>query len=329
MHDEEPALKPQASTLWTVRTGAGQVFGPVAFDVLKSWAAEGRIAPDYQLSYNEVTWLPPSAVPELAMDWVVELELGRFFGPIHRHTVDEMLRDPRYRKARVFQQAAAESPVPVDTEQVQELERQLAQERQAIESLKLEQGRLADALSASQKEAEELRGQIDGSVESVQTEVRQLTEANAALIAENESLRRQGQAVVDVEQVMKQKQEQLADTLAKAEQEAGELRRRLDAAAESAQAEAQRLLEQNGTLTAELDRLLQQCDELKQTCAERDAQISDLDSRLIAHLSNLEVIHDIEVVAPERPSSSQEGLGTLEEQLQREIFASQGKKSFF
>jgi hypothetical protein len=72
---------------WWVRDHQGGRYGPIAFEVLKNWARDGRIGPANEISRDGVEWSPATAEPALEMEWVVEVEGGRFYGPIHRDAV--------------------------------------------------------------------------------------------------------------------------------------------------------------------------------------------------------------------------------------------------
>lgn len=77
---------------WYLRTGDGKIFGPVDLDTLKEWVKDGRVEPFAGISYDLKNWALAALKPELEMDWVVENEPGRFFGPTHRAVVDDLKR---------------------------------------------------------------------------------------------------------------------------------------------------------------------------------------------------------------------------------------------
>lgn len=78
---------------WKVRADDGSVFGPVDKQTLVAWAKDGRLAPSHMMSCDDAKWVPVASCPELAMDWVVELQPGRFHGPINHDAMAELLRD--------------------------------------------------------------------------------------------------------------------------------------------------------------------------------------------------------------------------------------------
>ncbi len=72
---------------WYVRNAAGQVYGPTDKATLTVWAEEGRIEPNGFVSRDRKEWIPAQMMGELEMEWVVEAELGKFFGPFNRKVV--------------------------------------------------------------------------------------------------------------------------------------------------------------------------------------------------------------------------------------------------
>ncbi len=77
---------------WYLKKSDGDIFGPVAEDELKEWAAEGRISPDDQLSSDQRLWQPAPEVPALNMDWVVELPDDQRYGPLHLMAMVELVQ---------------------------------------------------------------------------------------------------------------------------------------------------------------------------------------------------------------------------------------------
>ena len=72
---------------WYVRSSDGQVYGPTDRASLVEWAGEGRIEPTGSVSRDRRTWTLAPLMPELEMDWVVETEPGKYFGPFNRKVV--------------------------------------------------------------------------------------------------------------------------------------------------------------------------------------------------------------------------------------------------
>lgn len=83
--------RPQASGLplptWRVRLSNGAVYGPIELDELRTWAEECRLAPGDQVSSDKGHWANAETLPELRMQWMVEMASGEIFGPVHLNAV--------------------------------------------------------------------------------------------------------------------------------------------------------------------------------------------------------------------------------------------------
>ena len=51
------------------------------------WAKDGRIEPSCFLSRDRISWIPAQLMSELEMEWLVETEPGKVFGPFNRSLV--------------------------------------------------------------------------------------------------------------------------------------------------------------------------------------------------------------------------------------------------
>ncbi len=56
------------SRFWYLRKDGGAEYGPVAEEVLRAWAAEGRVAPEDWISTDRENWIPPHELASLEMD---------------------------------------------------------------------------------------------------------------------------------------------------------------------------------------------------------------------------------------------------------------------
>ena len=75
---------------WFVRTEDGKVYGPADVESLVSWAKDGRIEPSCFLSRDRINWTPAQLMQELEMEWLVETEPGKVYGPFNRALVISM-----------------------------------------------------------------------------------------------------------------------------------------------------------------------------------------------------------------------------------------------
>lgn len=78
---------------WYLRKKDGEIYGPVDLQTLQLWATDSRIAPEDEASKDREHWGPASDIPELGMDWVVELRDGVLFGPTHLLAVKDLVQE--------------------------------------------------------------------------------------------------------------------------------------------------------------------------------------------------------------------------------------------
>lgn len=70
----------------------GNIFGPLPFAQLARWASSAQVAPHDVVSTDQVTWVKAPMLPELGMDWLVEVTTERFYGPTTLGAIQEFLR---------------------------------------------------------------------------------------------------------------------------------------------------------------------------------------------------------------------------------------------
>ena len=70
----------------------GSTFGPVQFDQIVRWAATAQIAPHDILSTDQQTWIKAPMVPQLGMDWLVELTTEHYYGPTTLGALQEFIQ---------------------------------------------------------------------------------------------------------------------------------------------------------------------------------------------------------------------------------------------
>ncbi len=69
----------------------GSVFGPISFEQLRQWAIDAQVSPLDKVSTDEKTWLKAPMLPELRMDYLVEVSPDQFYGPTTLGAVREFL----------------------------------------------------------------------------------------------------------------------------------------------------------------------------------------------------------------------------------------------
>jgi len=70
----------------------GRTFGPVQFDQITRWAAAGQVAPHDTLSSDGQSWIKAPMLPQLGMDWLVELTSEHYYGPTTIGALREFIR---------------------------------------------------------------------------------------------------------------------------------------------------------------------------------------------------------------------------------------------
>ena len=80
---------------WYLKMNDGTVYGPADLSRLQTWAREGRIAPSSQISSDRKSWTPASRMPELGMEWVVEVEQDQYYGPFHPDVIRDLIAQKR------------------------------------------------------------------------------------------------------------------------------------------------------------------------------------------------------------------------------------------
>ena len=78
---------------WFLRKyGDGSIFGPLSFEQLAHWASTAQIAPHDALSNDQETWMKAPMLPQLGMDWLVEVTSEHYYGPTTLGAIQEFLR---------------------------------------------------------------------------------------------------------------------------------------------------------------------------------------------------------------------------------------------
>ena len=70
----------------------GTIFGPLTFDQLARWASSAQIAPHDSISPDQANWVKAPMLPELGMDWIVEITTERLYGPTTLGAIREFMR---------------------------------------------------------------------------------------------------------------------------------------------------------------------------------------------------------------------------------------------
>lgn len=82
----------ESSQWFLMKHDDGTVFGPISFDQLKQWALDAQVSPLDKVSDNEHTWIKAPMVPELDMDFLIEVSPDQFYGPTTIGALREFLQ---------------------------------------------------------------------------------------------------------------------------------------------------------------------------------------------------------------------------------------------
>lgn len=77
---------------WYLRKQDGSLFGPLTFEQLESWASTAQIAPHDAISTDQINWIKAPMLPELGMDWLVEVTSERYYGPTTLGAIQEFIQ---------------------------------------------------------------------------------------------------------------------------------------------------------------------------------------------------------------------------------------------
>ncbi len=81
-----------AQTWYLMKNDDGSIFGPITFEQLRQWAVDAQVSPLDKVSNDERTWVKAPMLPELAMDYLIEVSPDQFYGPTTLGAVREFLQ---------------------------------------------------------------------------------------------------------------------------------------------------------------------------------------------------------------------------------------------
>jgi len=74
-------MSPESSRWYLLKHDDATIFGPLEFQQLRAWATEAQVSPLDKVSNDNQTWIKAPMLPELEMDWLVEVTADRLYGP--------------------------------------------------------------------------------------------------------------------------------------------------------------------------------------------------------------------------------------------------------
>lgn len=220
------------STVWHVRDDLGGRYGPVDLETLKGWVRDGRVGPANEVSSDGDEWAPATSLGGLEMDWVAEVTPGRFYGPIHRGAMQELVKDGSIAgPSALFRRSAIDADDQRARETCVRLERELkaaldqaaeweqaclqarrlaethdaglqrtrraleAQVQEASERLKREQRTAGDALQLARAQADALEARLKQLGAKCDADATRFEEQNAAWQARVDALQGEKRAM--------------------------------------------------------------------------------------------------------------------------------------
>src|SRR5690348_8253817 len=84
--------EPSAQSWFLRKHEDGSVFGPLSFEQLAKWASTAQVAPHDAISTDQLTWIKAPMLPDLGMDWLVELTSEQYYGPTTLGAIQEFIR---------------------------------------------------------------------------------------------------------------------------------------------------------------------------------------------------------------------------------------------
>lgn len=103
------------SDSWYLRKFEDQTeFGPFPFAQLQKWASSAQIAPQDLVSDDGKVWIKAPMVPELSMDWLVQIQDRTYYGPtssgavLEFYTLGEISRETRVINCKLGEECSLE-----------------------------------------------------------------------------------------------------------------------------------------------------------------------------------------------------------------------------
>ena len=79
-------------SVWYLRKASdGSLFGPLTFTQLQQWAADAQVSPLDRVSSDQNNWMKAPMLPELQMDYLVEVGDDQYYGPTTLGAIAEFI----------------------------------------------------------------------------------------------------------------------------------------------------------------------------------------------------------------------------------------------
>jgi hypothetical protein len=82
----------ESQSWYLLKNDDGTIFGPIAFQQLKQWSTDAQISPLDKVSVDAQNWMRAPMLPELEMDYLVEVSPDQYYGPTTFGAIREFLQ---------------------------------------------------------------------------------------------------------------------------------------------------------------------------------------------------------------------------------------------
>jgi len=258
------------------------VYGPVDEKSLEAWAADGRISPFDMVSSDQKDWKPAPQVDALKMEWTVELDDGRRFGPLHVLAFRELVRAGELKpeaKARSSKTGQTDTVAAVllpfllgaaeKTEAGDEaLSGQFEMARRAA-------GELAAMARQAESDLQHAREQLARAVQEKEAALRRAAQAEAAASAAGKVVEKTAHGEKEAEQdraALERRVSDLQEQRARAEKESKAAAEKLAAAQDEVKKSAARASAELASAREEAEKALQEARQTRQESEQKAQQ---------------------------------------------------------
>src|SRR5438045_7907905 len=85
-------MNTEATNSWYLQKHEDEtLFGPITLDQLRQWAIDAQVSPLDKVSQDGTTWVKAPMIPELEMDYLVEVSPDQFYGRTTFGSIRELL----------------------------------------------------------------------------------------------------------------------------------------------------------------------------------------------------------------------------------------------
>lgn len=87
-----PMLNDHPENWFLKKHETSEIFGPVRFEQIHSWAKAAQVNPQDMVSTDQEVWTKAPMIPDFAMDWLIELSNILLYGPTTAEALMEFSR---------------------------------------------------------------------------------------------------------------------------------------------------------------------------------------------------------------------------------------------